>query len=130
MEEFVQNSLEIFKKIPSKSTVDYVADRHSCNSWLFFKNLANCRQLVDFQKKNPTTVDLSKKNPATVDITSKVDCRLQGLPGRRGKNWAYYARIRYQVRVVRRRHLEVEDKFGSSGKLPSKHRNVAVSMFR
>ena len=49
------------QKIPSKSTVDFVADPRSCNSLRFFES----RQFV--------------KDPATVDLSSKVDCRLQCL---------------------------------------------------
>jgi hypothetical protein len=96
------------QKFPSKSTLDYVADPRSCNSWLFsrkvtilstmvskvdhtvdygFKSWPYCRLwfqkltiLSTSQKKiQPSTVDFLKKNPATVDLSSKVDCRLQCL---------------------------------------------------
>jgi hypothetical protein len=76
MEEFVQNGLKIFKKIPSKSTVDYVADPRSCNSLLFSRKLTNCRlkkkksndcrQLVNFQKKIPQQSIYRQKS--TVDF--------------------------------------------------------------
>jgi hypothetical protein len=90
----------LLKKNPSKSTVDYVADPRSCNSWLFSRESLSpyCRlwfqkltmllstmvtkvdRTVDFKDFNRTNADdFSKKSPATVDLWPKVDCRLEGL---------------------------------------------------
>ena len=49
------------QKFPSKSTVDYVADRRSCNSWLFSRKLTILSTMV-----------------SKVDRLATVDSRLRG----------------------------------------------------